>query len=142
MGAFMDLIFTLHPLTSNNGALRVIPGIPIADRTYRQFEENGFPPPKLHKESDTCKRAGLFPLPTGCGILRDLRIWHGGTPNTSDGDRYTAVLRFYSDWSCTMWKDLHYEGKGVDPHDIQNKLSEEAQRAVSPHIIRGEGDPE
>lgn len=139
--AFMDLLFTLHPLTCDNGALRIIPGVPPIHKTYEQFNsEDGFPPPKFYKEADICKRAGLFPLPTGCGILRDLRIWHGGTPNTSLGDRYTAVLRFYSSWSCELWKDSHYEGKGVDPDDMRRKLSEETQKIVSPHIVRGEGD--
>lgn len=139
--AFMDLLFTLHPLTHENGALRLLPGHPSIEKTYNQFAEFGFPPPKFNRESDIFKRARLFPLPAGCGILRDLRIWHGGTPNTSQEDRYTAVLRFYSSWGCELWKDNHYEGRGVDPDDIQRKLSQDTQKIVCPHIVRGEGDP-
>merc|ERR1711908_179986 len=100
----MDMIVTLHPLTHNNAALRVVPGVPSIENTYLQFKEEGYPPPKIFKESEIFKRAGLFPLPTGCGILRDLRIWHGGTPNMSEDHRYTAVLRFYSSWSCKLWE--------------------------------------
>jgi hypothetical protein len=142
--AFMDLLFTLHPLTSDNAPLRLIPGQPSTDKTYHQFPPSGegFPPPSLECEPDVFKRAKLFPLPAGCGILRDLRIWHGGTPNTSSEDRYTAVLRFYSAWSLRLWKDCLYELPGAHIEDVQRKLSQETQNVVCPHIIRNEGDPE
>lgn len=138
---FMDLMFTLHPLTSTNAALRVIPGVPTIEETYQQFGWNGTPPPKSKKEHDIFRRAGLYPLPAGCGVLRDIRIWHGGTPNTSGEDRYTAVLRFYSTWSLDLWKDKVYEGKGVDQQEMQEKLGHEAQQIVSRHIVRSENDP-
>lgn len=136
---FLDLLLTLHPLTSENAALRVIPGHPSIQTTYWQAEMN--PSPKMHHEPDIFWNAGLYPLPAGCAILRDLRIWHGGTPNTSCEDRYTAVLRFYSTWSLELWQKKVYEGKGLDEEELRTKLSEETRRIVAPHIVRAHDDP-
>lgn len=143
--AFMDLLFTLHPLTSTNAALRVIPGHPPTETTYQQIPQVDRDPRKcpqlnLETEPDIFKRARIYPLPAGCGLLRDLRIWHGGTPNTSEEDRYTAVLRFYSSFYLDLVKGSEYEGKGVEPEEFQRKLSKEAQKSVWEHIILGEGD--
>merc|ERR1712232_530752 len=47
--AFMDMIFTLHPLTSDNAALRLVPGHPSTEKTYKQFVDDGYPPPLCMK---------------------------------------------------------------------------------------------
>ncbi|CAK0891011.1 unnamed protein product [Prorocentrum cordatum] len=98
-------MFTVHPLTGENGAMRILPGQPSVDKVYRQQEH---PPPKLDGEPWPSRRSQLFPLPAGCGILRDIRVWHGGVPNSTGEDRHLAVLQFYSRRVlrlCPLWKE-------------------------------------
>lgn len=135
----LDLMFTVHPLTSENGAMRIIPGQPSVDKTYRQ-ERTG-QPPKVDEESESSKRSQLHPLPAGCGILRDIRVWHGGVPNTTDEDRHIPVLQFYSNWWLSLCESID-KGRGLDGEKVRSKLSLKAQEAVSSDIIRREGDEE
>merc|ERR1712032_1202672 len=121
----------------NNGAMRILPGQPSVHKVYRQDE---YAPPKLGKESEASKQSQLYPLPAGCGILRDIRIWHGGVPNTTDQVRHIAVLQFYSNrvlGLCPLQKE---RGRGVDEELVVSKLSIETRGIVSPHIIMREGD--
>mmetsp|Transcript_38392 Transcript_38392/g.105749 ORF Transcript_38392/g.105749 Transcript_38392/m.105749 type:complete len:424 (-) Transcript_38392:75-1346(-) len=135
---FLELQFTVHPLTSTNGAMRIVPGRPSIHSTYWQKEVD--PVPRLGLEPDLWKRSQLHPLPMGCGILRDVRVWHGGTPNLSDEDRYLPALRFYSTWALDLWAERLYEGKGVDVGDVLGKLSMKTQKVVSSHIVRSKED--
>lgn len=136
--ACAELMFTVHPLTSRNGAMRILPGQPCWSRMYRQKE---FPPPKLDTEPEQSRLSQLFPLPAGCGILRDIRIWHGGVPNSSAEDRHIPVLQFYSNRviglrsSCTSER-----GRGVDEDVVKSRLSVKTQSIVAPHIVRRQGD--
>ena len=52
--------------------------------------------PKLANESFDAKRCTLAPMARGSCILRDARIWHGGTPNRKSEPRYLPNLEFYS----------------------------------------------
>mmetsp|Transcript_129787 Transcript_129787/g.361629 ORF Transcript_129787/g.361629 Transcript_129787/m.361629 type:complete len:355 (-) Transcript_129787:7-1071(-) len=131
----IDLMFTVHPLTSKNGAMRILPGQPSWDKIHKQHEH---PPPKLDTESESSKLSQLYPLPSGCGILRDIRIWHGGVPNTSSVDRHIPVLQFYSHRALKLCPlDI---GKGVDENDVRSKLSAQTQEIVASEIVRREGD--
>lgn len=126
----IDLMFTVHPLTSTNGAMRILPGQPSWDKIHKQSE---FPPPKLDTEPLALRRSQLYPLPAGYGIMRDIRIWHGGVPNTSDEDRHFPVLQFYSDRAlklCGLDR-----GGGIVEEDLHARLSEETRKVVAPEIV-------
>eukprot|EP00930_Biecheleria_cincta_P096144 TRINITY_DN88014_c0_g1_i1.p1 TRINITY_DN88014_c0_g1~~TRINITY_DN88014_c0_g1_i1.p1 ORF type:complete len:327 (-),score=40.73 TRINITY_DN88014_c0_g1_i1:380-1360(-) len=136
--ACAELMFTVHPLTSTNGAMRILPGQPSWDKMYRQTE---FPPPKLDAEPETYQLSQLFPLPAGCGILRDIRIWHGGVPNTSNEDRHIPVLQFYSNRVLSLCSSCASErGRGVDEDEVKAKLSAKTQDILAQHIVRRRGD--
>lgn len=137
---FMDLMFTVQPLTSRNGAMRIIPGLPSVEETY--WQNQCCPPPSQAEEPEVFKRSQLYPLPAGCGILRDIRVWHGGVPNTDDEDRHIAVLKFCSNLYLDLNKDCLDEGRGVLENDMRSKLATETQAVVAEHLIRRSEDAE
>ena len=53
-------------------------------------------------------------------MIRDVRAWHGGTPNLSDAPRAIPNLEFYAPWFREQIVP------GIDYADYQ-KLSERAQ---------------
>ena len=63
----------LVDLTPENGPIRQIPGT--------QNSRN--PIPNLLDEPEWMKLSTVCPAPAGSAIFRDLRTWHGGTPNLS-----------------------------------------------------------
>ena len=44
------------------------------------------------------KLSTVCPAPAGAVMLRDVRAWHGGTPNLSDATRAIPNLEFYAPW--------------------------------------------
>ncbi len=40
----------------------------------------------------------VCPAPAGAVMIRDVRAWHGGTPNLSDATRSIPNLEFYAPW--------------------------------------------
>ena len=40
----------------------------------------------------------VCPAPAGSIMIRDVRAWHGGTPNLSDATRSIPNLEFYAPW--------------------------------------------
>eukprot|EP00747_Dinoflagellata_sp_TGD_P055469 gnl/TRDRNA2_/TRDRNA2_149554_c0_seq2.p1 gnl/TRDRNA2_/TRDRNA2_149554_c0~~gnl/TRDRNA2_/TRDRNA2_149554_c0_seq2.p1 ORF type:complete len:272 (-),score=27.22 gnl/TRDRNA2_/TRDRNA2_149554_c0_seq2:137-952(-) len=136
----IDLMFTVHPLTSKNGAMRIVPGQPSVDKVYLQHQ--CCQAPTLEEESEEFKSSQLYPLPAGCGIFRDIRVWHGGVPNSSDRDRYIPILQFYSNWCVDACAANPSEGRGIDAETVCCKLSPEAQQLVAQHIIRQQEDDE
>ena len=40
----------------------------------------------------------VCPAPAGSIMIRDVRAWHGGTPNVSDAARSIPNLEFYAPW--------------------------------------------
>ena len=40
----------------------------------------------------------VAPVPAGSMMIRDVRAWHGGTPNFSDEVRAIPNLEFYAPW--------------------------------------------
>ena len=64
--------FPMVDLTPENGPTRQIPGT--------QNSRN--PIPNLADEPEWMKLSTVCPAPAGSGIFRDLRAWHGGTPES------------------------------------------------------------
>lgn len=102
---------------SLNGSIRQIPGT----------QHSQHPMPNLAKEPDWMKLSTVSPAPAGSVLIRDVRCWHGGTPNLSDEVRAIPNVEFYAPW---FRENLR---KSV-PREIYDQLSEHAQ-AVSQFIV-------
>lgn len=81
--------FTVQDITGENGPLRVVPG-------RRLVGVGSDAPPPFSEEPEVLRQSKLFPLPAGAAIIRDLRLWHGGTPNTSDHTRFLPSVELMS----------------------------------------------
>ena len=71
-----------------NGPTRQIPGT----QNSRQ------PIPGLKAEPEWMRLSTVCPAPAGSMMVRDVRAWHGGTPNLSDEVRSIPNLEFYAPW--------------------------------------------
>jgi hypothetical protein len=97
--------------TPINGATRQIPG------TQHSRE----PFPTLEQEPEWMRLSTVCPAPAGAVQIRDVRAWHGGTPNLSDEVRSIPNVEFYAPWfRDETWPSISYTD--------HQRLSERAQR--------------
>ena len=54
--------------------------------------------PGLSDEPEWMRLSTVCPAPAGAAMIRDVRAWHGGTPNLSDAVRAIPNLEFYAPW--------------------------------------------
>lgn len=80
--------FTIVDFTVENGAVRFIPG------TQRSHA----PIPSLEEEPEWM-RTNYLCAPANTAIIRDIRCWHGGTPNNSDHKRPMTSVAYHAPWS-------------------------------------------
>lgn len=80
--------FLPQDLTPLNGPTRQIPGT----------QKSRQPVPSLSQEPDWMRLSTVCPAPAGSIMVRDVRAWHGGTPNVSDEVRSIPNLEFYAPW--------------------------------------------
>ncbi len=80
--------FLAQDFTRTNGPTRQIPG------TQHSRE----PIPTLVEEPLWMKRSTVCPAPAGSVMIRDLRAWHGGTPNLSTELRAIPNAIFLAPW--------------------------------------------
>jgi Phytanoyl-CoA dioxygenase (PhyH) len=74
--------------TALNGPTRQIPGTQNARVA----------PPTLDEEPEWMRLSTVCPAPAGSIQIRDVRAWHGGTPNVSDQVRAIPNIEFYAPW--------------------------------------------
>ncbi len=79
------LPFDQHQL---NGPTRQIPGSQHSRAAI----------PSLEEEPEWMRLSTVTPAPAGSVQVRDVRAWHGGTPNLSDEIRAIPNLEFYAPW--------------------------------------------
>ena len=79
--------------------------------------------PSLEEEPEWMRLSTVCPAPAGAIMIRDVRAWHGGTPNISDKLRAIPNLEFYAPWFREPMVP------GISYADYR-KLSEPAQRLV------------
>ena len=103
--------FLPQDVTRLNGPTRQIPGT----------QKSRTPIPGLAGEPEWMKLSTVCPVPAGGVMIRDVRAWHGGTPNVSDTTRAIPNLEFYAPWFREPMVP------GISYHDFK-KLSVEAQR--------------
>ena len=75
-------------MTALNGPTRQIPGTQHARA----------PIPRLSDEPEWMRLSTVCPAPAGAVQIRDVRAWHGGTPNLSDDVRAIPNVEYYAPW--------------------------------------------
>ena len=80
--------FLAQDFTKINGPIRQIPGT-------QNSRENI---PELAEEPLWMKYSTVCPAPAGSVVIRDLRAWHGGTPNLSNDMRAIPNVAFCAPW--------------------------------------------
>ena len=101
--------FAMVDLTTENGPIRQIPG------THRSRS----PIPRLADEPEWMKLSTVCPIPAGAAILRDIRAWHGGTPNLSREVRSLPNIEYHAPWfrSEAVMRCMPYEQwQALSPH--------------------------
>ena len=107
--------FLPQAVTRLNGPTRQVPGT----------QHSRTPIPDLVSEPEWMRLSTVCPAPAGAIMVRDVRAWHGGTPNVSDAARSIPNLEFYAPW----FREPIVPGI---TYDAYRSLSERAQRIVRP----------
>jgi len=113
--------FLPQEVTRLNGPTRQIPGT----------QHSRTPIPTLAEEPEWMRLSTVCPAPAGAIMVRDVRAWHGGTPNISQAARSIPNLEFYAPWFREPIVP------GISYTDFK-KLSEHAQRLVR-HCVADSG---
>ena len=119
----LTINFPMINLTFENGPIRQIPG------THRSRA----PIPNLTEEPDWMKLSTVCPAPAGTAIFRDIRAWHGGTPNLSRDVRAMPNVEYFAPWfrSEAIMRSM--------PFEQWEKLSPHAQR-ISRLVVCDKGE--
>ena len=80
--------FLMSDLTAENGPIRQIPGT-------QTRPDN---PPTQADEPDWMRLSTLVGAPAGAGVFRDIRAWHGATPNVSREIRAMPNVEYVAPW--------------------------------------------
>lgn len=80
--------FLMVDSTPLNGPTRQIPGT--------QHSRHAIP--KLDEEPEWMRLSTVCPAPAGSALIRDVRAWHGGTPNLTDQIRAIPNAEFFAPW--------------------------------------------
>jgi ectoine hydroxylase-related dioxygenase (phytanoyl-CoA dioxygenase family) len=80
--------FLMVDFTKLNGPTRQIPG----------SQHSRERPPSLDEEPEWMKLSTVCPAPAGSVLIRDVRAWHGGTPNLSDHVRAIPNMEYFAPW--------------------------------------------
>jgi ectoine hydroxylase-related dioxygenase (phytanoyl-CoA dioxygenase family) len=115
--------FPMIDLTTENGPIRQIPGT----------QHSRAPIPNLLNEPDWMKLSTLCPAPAGCAVIRDIRAWHGGTPNLSNDIRAMPNIEYFAPWfrSEVISRSM--------PYERWCELSPHSQR-ISRYVACGENE--
>ncbi|MEP3279009.1 MAG: phytanoyl-CoA dioxygenase family protein [Stappiaceae bacterium] len=119
----LTINFPMIDLTFENGPIRQIPG----SQRWRA------PIPALSDEPDWMKLSTVCPAPAGCAVFRDIRAWHGGTPNISKDVRAMPNVEYYAPW---------FRSEGIMrcmPYERWENLSQHGQR-ISRYVVCEKGE--
>ncbi|MEM9564298.1 MAG: phytanoyl-CoA dioxygenase family protein [Actinomycetota bacterium] len=104
--------FLTVDFTPLNGPTRQIPG------TQNSRE----PIPTLDEEPEWMRLSTVCPAPAGSALIRDVRAWHGGTPNLSDAVRAIPNVEYCAPWyrerprpalPREVWEGLSSHGRHI-----------------------------
>ncbi len=119
----LTINFPMTDLTFENGPIRQIPGT----------QRSRAPIPNLIDEPEWMKLSTVCPAPAGTAIFRDIRAWHGGTPNLSRDIRAMPNVEYYAPW---------FRSEGIMrcmPYEQWEKLSDHGQR-ISRLVVCDKGE--
>ena len=109
---FVTINFLMSDMTWENGPIRQIPGTHAVQSS----------PPLPADEPEWMRLSTLVGAPAGAGVFRDIRAWHGGTPNLGRDVRAMPNIEYVAPW---------LGGFGFTqcmPHELWAELSAHAQR--------------
>ncbi len=109
---FVTINFLLDEMTFENGPIRQIPGTHAAQSS----------PPLPADEPEWMRLSTLVGAPAGAGVFRDIRAWHGGTPNLTRDVRAMPNIEYVAPWLEP------FAFTQCMPHEIWTQLSPHAQR--------------
>jgi ectoine hydroxylase-related dioxygenase (phytanoyl-CoA dioxygenase family) len=115
--------FLPQAVTRLNGPTRQIPGTQHSRTRI----------PSLAEEPEWMRLSTVCPAPAGAVMIRDVRAWHGGTPNLSSAIRAIPNLEFYAPWFREPIVP------GITYRDFK-ALPERAQRLVR-HCVADSSEP-
>lgn len=110
---YLCINFIPQDITRLNGPIRQVVGT----------QNSPAPIPSLEDEPEWMRLSTVCPVKAGAMMIRDVRAWHGGTPNVSDTIRSIPNLEFYAPWFREPTVP------GITYADFK-KLSPQAQRCV------------
>lgn len=119
----LTINFPMTDLTFENGPIRQIPGT----------QRSRAPIPNLADEPEWMKLSTVCPVPAGTAIFRDIRAWHGGTPNLSREVRAMPNVEYYAPW---------FRSEGIMrcmPYEKWQSLSAHGQR-ISRLVVCDKGE--
>lgn len=114
---FIVVNFPMIDFSIENGATRFIRGTQRSRHPIPTLEEE----PEWMKNSFAC-------APARSAIFRDVRCWHGGTPNTSQDVRIMTSAGYYAPWFRRPLMG------GEMPRTIYDTLSERGQELCRPLV--------
>ena len=104
---FIVVNFTMVDFTVENGAIRFIPCTHRSRATIPGLADE----PEWMQNNHLC-------APAGTAIVRDVRCWHGGTPNISNQVRPMTSAGYVPNWFRPEWAESK-----VMPRALYEKLS-------------------
>lgn len=126
--------FLTVDFTPVNGPTRQIPG------TQNTRE----PIPSLDQEPEWMRLSTVCPAPAGSALVRDVRAWHGGTPNLSDEPRAIPNVEYWAPWyrepnmmslPQDVWRGLSDHGRRISRGVVA--LDGEVEYGYRPDLGRG-----
>lgn len=107
---YIAVNFLPQEVTRLNGPTRQIPSTQNSSTRI----------PNLKYEPEWMRLSTVCPAPAGAIMIRDVRAWHGGTPNLTDAIRSIPNLEFYAPWFREpMIPGITYQDFKKLPEDIQ-----------------------
>lgn len=109
--------------TALNGPTRQIPGTQHARVA----------PPTLDEEPEWMRLSTVCPAPAGAAQIRDVRAWHGGTPNLSEHVRAIPNVEYYAPWfreptipaiTYADWRTMSEHAQHLTRHLVQDSSEE------------------
>jgi ectoine hydroxylase-related dioxygenase (phytanoyl-CoA dioxygenase family) len=92
--ALVTVHYLPQALNRINGPIRQIPAALAGFSTQSTWNT----PPTLEEEPEEWKSATLHGVPAGSAVIRDVRAWHGGTPNLSREARAMPAVLYSAPW--------------------------------------------
>ena len=132
--------FLTIDFTPANGPIRQIPG---TQNSHAAF-------PTVAEEPAWMKLSTVCPAPAGSVVIRDIRAWHGGTPNLSRQVRPIPNVEFWAPWyrenvnPCMprhIYEALSDHGKNLCQFIVTDKNLDQGYRddlGQTPRLMRAE----